>query len=802
MGWLNFLSRKSSIVYNQSDDLKAQAYDETVAANPPIRGTFPVAGNGPSILEKFQKFHPHLREIHINDSAPPPVVPRILDRPSTAPDHRSPEESARPKSQSGGSVRPLREPPKRRHGPYRLPSKVPNERSDGAPSNKSIYSAPSSTLTRDRNSSVFSGDSSSTRRFVDLLDAQSFIKPSDFYGRVKATGTKDFDEDVADRNIVENRSNSGSSHGGESRAGNFGSNVQNDENEVDRPRSSRMRHSMGAGLRTKPSSSNPHSGLVSSQIPENTDESEASLSPKASRRRSLHSYVPPSSADRPRSASAGRKAKWADSHHFPDSLRERARLASQADFEHDMSMNMSLEMKLARLSRTAKDVLAYGPDSDSDLSDYAHNLPQPNRVDQYQSTRHASKRQSLQAFQDASRTESAAFRKPSSVGSSVRGLKSRSSSKRRRNNIPDFDGSFNEVPSLQPTELPKLKPAHSIVSVSRKGTKRSGIVDTVPDPGSSGRRWSLTSETAGSTLSSNPFRPQSGHTTNTSVDLAPRIPLAEAIELDGTSSPSGGNRTAPKTPLETHIPEPVYRDVDPELLAESLDNPGHHGPSMDFVIDEDTSSIDSFDAPQRPTGEFEKDLLFQGYGLEGSQLPGLFAAAPETDSPTSSQRTRTLSAFNGPVHLTAFDSNHNVLAPSALDPQYSTRSLRYLSHSRSSRLRVPDFGYTDSEDDGSEAECESEEELNFDIPLTRPGGPRYHNHGTRRRYETVAPPYREDDPESPEIARVARLRREAKAKQRASSTSLRKTKGKGKAVELCDPRIGLDDPSSYADAEA
>ncbi|CAK7237439.1 hypothetical protein SEUCBS140593_009961 [Sporothrix eucalyptigena] len=37
--------------------------------------------------------------------------------------------------------------------------------------------------------------------YVDLLDAQSEFKPSDFHTRVKAAGTRDYGEDVADRNI-------------------------------------------------------------------------------------------------------------------------------------------------------------------------------------------------------------------------------------------------------------------------------------------------------------------------------------------------------------------------------------------------------------------------------------------------------------------------------------------------------------------------------------------------------------------------------------------------------------------------
>lgn len=41
-------------------------------------------------------------------------------------------------------------------------------------------------------------------RFKDLLDAQSEIKPADFKSRVRASGARDYGEDVADRNIGEN----------------------------------------------------------------------------------------------------------------------------------------------------------------------------------------------------------------------------------------------------------------------------------------------------------------------------------------------------------------------------------------------------------------------------------------------------------------------------------------------------------------------------------------------------------------------------------------------------------------------
>ncbi|EPE04817.1 hypothetical protein F503_06366 [Ophiostoma piceae UAMH 11346] len=51
---------------------------------------------------------------------------------------------------------------------------------------------------------------STGKTYVDLLDAQSEFKPLDFQGRVKASGARDYGEDVADRNITANGSKIGS----------------------------------------------------------------------------------------------------------------------------------------------------------------------------------------------------------------------------------------------------------------------------------------------------------------------------------------------------------------------------------------------------------------------------------------------------------------------------------------------------------------------------------------------------------------------------------------------------------------
>ncbi|KAI1458034.1 hypothetical protein F4805DRAFT_426360 [Annulohypoxylon moriforme] len=837
MGWLNFLSRKSP-VNNQDDGLKAQAYDETVAANPPIRGTYPVAGNGPNILEKFQKAHPHLRDTNFNFShTPPPALPPFLERPSTAPAHRSSDGHARPKSQSASSVKPLPPPPKKRHGPYRLPSKLPDERNDEIASNP-IYSAPSPTFVRNRNSSIFSADSSSTRRFVDLLDAQSFIKPSDFYGRVKATGAKDYGEDVADRNIRENRSSVVPTQAEEIFTKNFTFGVHDDSKDANRLPSSRKRHSVGAGLRTKSISSNFHSTLpviVSPELPQESEETSGTKSiRKAPRRKSLHSYVPPSSAelcaDRPRSASLTNRGQGTESNYFPDSLRERARVLAQEDFKDDLSH----ETKSKRPLREVCEVSAYEQDSDDeiyhDCNDYRQDpLVQADQnrrakgssdrrsmanVSSLTAFKQLSKISSLQTPHSPKRRGSAIHNSLPEVEEDLRVQRNRKSLRREYGAKFDIHDSFYEFSSSHIVEPSGSKFAcsrpssrdeqnyrdrnRSVVSVSAKSTKHSGIGDVVPERGSSIRRWSLTSETGGSTQSSNPFRPQSGHTTNTSVDLTPRIPLPKTIESHQTSPLSESHPVLPENQSEINAHEPSDNEVDPELLVDS----NHRKRSIDFVIDEDASSVDSFDNPQHSAGEFERDLLFQGYGFEGSQLPGLpglFDAGVSKPRTTLSQRTHSFSAYRDSHHLTALNSHLDILP---LGSRYSARSLQYASRPGSSRLPMPDFSDSDSEFGDPELQCESEEELNFDIPLTRSIGTRRQSYSNRRRYETTTGSLRESDTVFPDISRVAHLRRETKTRQRTSSGSLRKAKGKGKATDIGIPRIGLDDPSNYADVES
>lgn len=416
----------------------------------------------------------------LNGPAPSPAVPRLLDRPSTAPNHQSLEGSARPKSQSGTSARILRDPPKKRHGPYRLPPKLPIDGNDSI-ANNSLYSTPDPTFPRNRNSSIFSADSGSTRRFVDLLDAQSFIKPSDFYGRVKATGTKDYDEEVADRNIGASGSNRNSAQTQEFDSRSLAFNAGYNDGENDRPLSPNKRHSMGSSLRTRTAKSNLQKmlpDLPPLQIPqENGDGRKTTSELKVSHRRSLHSYVPSSSADRPRSSSA-KKGNAAEAASFSAFLQDKARAAVRDDLERDSCADIDSESRPAQSLRKTKGVPAKEKNTSIETLYYTPtNSKQslPNEANQKQSTKDrsrrrtmshvsslatvkstsSSRRDSLQSFQSIGRKDLGADNSLASVEELVRERRSRKSSKQSGESLADFDGSFSELPQLRPIGTPR-----------------------------------------------------------------------------------------------------------------------------------------------------------------------------------------------------------------------------------------------------------------------------------------------------------------------------------------------------------
>ncbi|KAH6969436.1 hypothetical protein HG530_005508 [Fusarium avenaceum] len=198
----NLFARKSN---GNRASIKAQAYNSTVAAVPPIQGTYPVAGNGPNVLDQLQRAARKRSRAQLStvsrgvdhnrdhdSAAPPPMVSRFRgmspSRPTTAPNQLN-SQTSRPLSLSR-SIRSS-------NSAWSVPEKPTRGRTEKPPPVPSIP-------TRHRREN--SADSFQEKRnsFIDILDAQGEFKPSNFRSRVAAAGVREFGEDVAERNLGEN----------------------------------------------------------------------------------------------------------------------------------------------------------------------------------------------------------------------------------------------------------------------------------------------------------------------------------------------------------------------------------------------------------------------------------------------------------------------------------------------------------------------------------------------------------------------------------------------------------------------
>jgi hypothetical protein len=284
-----FFGKSAASSPRGNPNLKGYAYDKAVASEPPVKGSYPVAGNGPNVLEEIQRSRARrdTRRQSRNSSIapPPPNVPRQreepIERPRTAPHNGAPggghTDTAAPKNaswrtRSGFSMKsppsflssnrrnsikstsvPISNPPPPREvQSYRppkgsvdtngyngngsvsyngnglttpvVPSTQPEDRQgvSRSPHNhvdllaaQSVFkpenryqkpplppvppTPPTAEASNSRSASVVS------RRYVDLLELHSNMNPSREASkyRAKASGVRNYGEDVADRNIAE-----------------------------------------------------------------------------------------------------------------------------------------------------------------------------------------------------------------------------------------------------------------------------------------------------------------------------------------------------------------------------------------------------------------------------------------------------------------------------------------------------------------------------------------------------------------------------------------------------------------------
>ncbi|KAH6662799.1 hypothetical protein B0J14DRAFT_284137 [Halenospora varia] len=219
--------------------LQSRSYDSAVALAPPVKGAYPVAGNGANVLDEIQRTRAK-RQSQAGSIAPNtprrrddiPSVP-VPTRPQTAPHDGTPSGGhTHGRTRSGFS---MKSPPSffsssRRNSLSRnnsLKPSPPMEKDTPAvltPTPPPQVSSPPPTRGRGReptyqpplgNDSIPEGftppfahnrsqSQASHKSHVDLLDAHSTIKNSreQSQHRAKASGFRNYGEDVADRNIA------------------------------------------------------------------------------------------------------------------------------------------------------------------------------------------------------------------------------------------------------------------------------------------------------------------------------------------------------------------------------------------------------------------------------------------------------------------------------------------------------------------------------------------------------------------------------------------------------------------------
>ncbi|KAI1420975.1 hypothetical protein F5Y12DRAFT_718993 [Xylaria sp. FL1777] len=750
MGLLGFLSRKSYSDLARHDSLKTSAYDATVASSPPIRGTYPVLGNGSKILEEFQKSHPHLANVSRNNSqAPSPLLTRLrgpgVERPRTAPSSQLGDTTSTLHSQSQPALisPPL---PKKRHGPYKLPPKVVTDIRDSSIPAKPT---PSPGLVSIYSDSARSSGNGKTKGYVDLLDAQSMIKPSDFYGRVQATGARNYGEDVADRNRAEKNSDLDTTtivqdkHAG----GEWNSVISKDidDDSDDEPRRPRIRHSISSGLRSQKTGSQTTDSFpkrTSSRLPYNPNETpkvmtrtQSARSERAARRKSMPSSLASASAEVPRSSSRGRKGKGKDHEFFPDSLRNHALAAMVHEREYSKPNISSKRQSLA--------LLPVEHQSLHDLNDLDKPLPALPASSRNRSRRRTishnntvvesrllAKRRSLQGINSTSRGEiyEDTYQQKKSL-QAAQPSRDRNSVRRQLGSTTDLQDFFYSSPAQQPDHQSQIMyplakytddqgnlsqsnhlRKESIISLSSQSimvAHKTG--NPIPERTTSLGHWSLTSETALSTLSSNPFRPQSGHTTNTSIDLSPTFPRAHL------------NESIPPVPDISFLKslESTSKDT-PTILSPSRSlSTSHRHQSSQFFLG-DYASSDDESSPNISRGSYEKDLLFSetSFSISGDQvagLPGLFDMAVSASSATM----LTIQTWGNELD------------------------------SVPRQFHMPAYPETDSNDfvEGQDQAESSDEELNFDIPMSRASSALHYN-PVQEKFPARTQPLQEEDDDS------------------------------------------------------
>ncbi|KAK1493681.1 hypothetical protein CCUS01_02982 [Colletotrichum cuscutae] len=805
MGFLKFFSSKRSSD-KSSNGIKAQAYDATTASLPPLLGTYPVAGNGPTnVFEDLQRSHHKMSETNLSlaagseASAPAPPVLRFRDssveRPSSAPGSAvppsfSPSPSGRwGRDSSRGPPLSFRKP---RIGSLTSttsglsglsPAPKRSSNSTAIPFEGDPFRPPTAPFAHNRHLSMQSTSTAAVRGFIDLLDAQSEIKPSGFQSRVKASGARDYGEDVADRNIGENgvdlesdkvqafyATNGGSPRDRHNGAFAVPARAQfGDKEQTFKP--PRRHDSLDNEARTKSLTSaslgqvpfrtnifNLEGSLDREPIMESVSETI-----RGRRRQSLGAYIPttPSNATNGRTLSL--RKSTADASGSPNGRKHKRRstLGGEAPLNElgiftsgrghlDPSMSPKTTQKPTYLVKHNYSLpVQQRPKTSSGLI----------HTESYQAVRPPSRGGSV-----ASPTFSSPTQKSPSKRHTLSAIGGAAASTRPtewpRNAKPDgqpgtrgwvgrvevesfVDSGVVSSPAPSPHVMRSGHSWREAQDDSYSRSKSNGvpfgkgkldeIYEHVPTRTSSLRHWSISSATPTMSSTSSFQRPHSRHTTTTTVDLAT---MSSFLNDSCSSLHSGtGDHASFCTALESALPSPIT----PAKLGDAFN-------IDDYLSSDDDIDADSFITTRKrgsaQSGDHEEGLLFsdEGYGEGGLQLPGLFDSLsnipdPETTSPERFGHKYSLSNPGGRLHRKF-----------SLDP----------------RIEAP----ISTLDDG-DGDAEDEDDDLFDIPmrsdlaLGRRGTQRISALGTM--YQSIE----EEKDEKVDVRAAVQLRKEDKARQRA-----------------------------------
>ncbi|OHX01102.1 hypothetical protein CSPAE12_00150 [Colletotrichum incanum] len=788
MGFLKFFSSKRPLDKPQNE-IKAQAYDATTASLPPLLGTYPVAGNGPTnVFEDLQRSHHKMSETSLSfiagseTAAPAPPVPRFRDasveRPSSAPGSAMPDlspSSRRGRDSSRGPPLSFRKPrvgsvPLTTSGSSPTPkqrSNIPAALFEGDP-----FRPPSAPFSHSRTFSMQS-PGTAARGFIDLLDAQSEIKPSGFQSRVKASGVRDYGEDVADRNIGENgvdltservqafyataaipraqHSRALTPASARAQLGNKKelSNSLGRLKSVDNEGRTKSLTTSSGHVPFRTNMFNPESSPSREPIMESVAESV-----RGRRRQSLGAYIPTTPSSFVPAGPLNSHPPTVDTS-GPQSARQHKRRSTLGG---EAPLN---ELGIFPASGGGPTVSLSSPKASQKpvhLAKHNYSLPVQQRprtsshtpVETYHAARPPSRGGLV-----ASPTFSSPTQKPPSKRHTLfaTGAPARHTELPRNAKLDDGNGTRGWVGRVEvesfvgsrdvasPAPSPHvMRSGHSwrdsqddwYQSPKPRGSPHENdaldeIFEHVPIRRNSLRQWSVSSATPTTSSTSSFLRPHSRHTTTTSVDLATK---ASFMNDSHSSLHSGtGDYSSFRTALESVLSSPF------DLV----------NPRAGFSIDDYLSSDDDIDAdsfvttrigdPGHSSGH-EEELLFSdnGYGEGGLQLPGLFDGPFNVPDPNTTSPER-------PNMRYSLSSPSRFVRRMSLDPW----------------IEAPISPLDEEEDDDDLFDIP----MRSDLALGRRGTRRISALGTM--YQSIE----EEKEEKFDVRTAVRMRKEAKARQRA-----------------------------------